>query len=76
MAARDDRDRARTASRSTDEEKRQLLHRLIEVFQFERFIQKAYLGQKMFSIEGLDATVPMLDEIATLGQRRRRRARS
>ena len=53
----------------TEQEKRQLLHRLLEVFVFERFIQKAYLGQKMFSIEGLDATVPMLDEIATLGQR-------
>ncbi len=53
----------------SEEEKRQLLHRLLEVFVFERFIQKAYLGQKMFSIEGLDATVPMLDEIATLGQR-------
>jgi 2-oxoglutarate decarboxylase len=53
----------------SDDEKRQLLHRLLEVFVFERFIQKAYLGQKMFSIEGLDATVPMLDEIATFGQR-------
>ena len=37
--------------------------RLIEVFQFERFLQKAYLGQKMFSIEGLDAVVPMIDEV-------------
>ena len=53
----------------TDEEKRFLLKRLIDVFQFERFIQKAYLGQKMFSVEGLDATVPMLDELATLAQR-------
>ena len=43
-----------------------LLHRLIEVFQFERFLQKAYLGQKMFSIEGLDAVVPMIDELVTL----------
>jgi 2-oxoglutarate decarboxylase len=51
------------------DEKRQLLERLIDVFQFERFIQKAYLGQKMFSVEGLDATVPMLDELATLAQR-------
>ncbi len=50
------------------DEKRSLLHRLIEVFQFERFLQKAYLGQKMFSIEGLDVTVPMLDEIATLAR--------
>ena len=51
------------------DEKRSLLHRLIEVFQFERFIQKAYLGQKMFSIEGLDATVPMIDELATLARK-------
>ena len=51
------------------EEKRALLDRLIEVFQFERFIQKAYLGQKMFSIEGLDAVVPMIDELAMLSER-------
>ena len=50
------------------DEKRALLSRLIEVFQFERFLQKAYLGQKMFSIEGLDVTVPMIDEIATLAR--------
>jgi 2-oxoglutarate decarboxylase len=51
------------------EEKRALLDRLIQVFQFERFIQKAYLGQKMFSIEGLDAVVPMIDELAMLAER-------
>ncbi len=51
------------------DEKRSLLHRLIEVFQFERFLQKAYLGQKMFSIEGVDATVPMIDELATLAKK-------
>ena len=39
------------------------------MFQFERFLQKAYLGQKLFSIEGLDAVVPMIDELVTLGQR-------
>jgi 2-oxoglutarate dehydrogenase E1 component len=52
-----------------DEEKRRLLHRLIDVFQFERFIEKAYLGQKIFTIEGLDAVVPMLDELVTLAHR-------
>ncbi|HEX2129366.1 MAG TPA: multifunctional oxoglutarate decarboxylase/oxoglutarate dehydrogenase thiamine pyrophosphate-binding subunit/dihydrolipoyllysine-residue succinyltransferase subunit [Solirubrobacterales bacterium] len=51
------------------EEKRALLTRLNEVFQFERFLQKAYLGQKVFSVEGLDAVVPMIDEIFTLAQR-------
>jgi 2-oxoglutarate dehydrogenase E1 component len=50
-------------------EKRRLLERLIDVFQFERFLEKAYLGQKMFSIEGLDVVVPMLDEVVTLSHR-------
>ena len=50
------------------DEKRALLRRLIDVFAFERFIQKAYLGQKMFSIEGLDVVVPMID--ALVGQSR------
>jgi multifunctional 2-oxoglutarate metabolism enzyme len=53
----------------TDGEKKRLLDRLIDVFQFERFLEKAYLGQKMFSIEGLDTVVPMLDEAVTLAQR-------
>jgi multifunctional 2-oxoglutarate metabolism enzyme len=51
------------------DEKRRLLLRLIDVFQFERFIEKAYLGQKIFTIEGLDVIVPMLDELVTLAYR-------
>jgi 2-oxoglutarate dehydrogenase E1 component len=51
------------------DEKRRLLLRLIDVFQFERFIEKAYLGQKIFTIEGLDVIVPMLDELVTLAHR-------
>jgi 2-oxoglutarate dehydrogenase E1 component len=53
----------------TGDEKRRLLGRLIDVFEFERFIEKAYLGQKIFTIEGLDAIVPMLDELVTLAYR-------
>ena len=52
-----------------DDEKRRLLERLIDVFEFERFCEKAYLGQKIFTIEGLDAIVPMLDELITLSGR-------
>jgi multifunctional 2-oxoglutarate metabolism enzyme len=52
-----------------EEEKRCLLRRLIDVFEFERFIEKAYLGQKIFTIEGLDVVVPMLDELVTLAYR-------
>src|SRR6185503_7396459 len=40
---------------------KQLLGRLTAVDALERFLHKAYLGQKRFSIEGLDVTVPMLD---------------
>ncbi len=43
------------------EGKKQLLARLTAVEALERFLHKAYLGQKRFSIEGLDMTVPMLD---------------
>jgi multifunctional 2-oxoglutarate metabolism enzyme len=51
------------------DEKKRLLRRLIDVFGFERFLEKAYLGQKIFSIEGLDTVVPMLDELVTLAHR-------
>jgi 2-oxoglutarate dehydrogenase E1 component len=50
----------------TTEEQKALLKRLVEVDAFERFMHKAYLGQKQFSIEGLDMTVPMLDELIQL----------
>jgi len=53
----------------TRDEQRRLHDRLIDVFEFERFIEKAYLGQKMFSIEGLDAIVTMIDELSTLAIR-------
>ncbi|HWH44695.1 MAG TPA: multifunctional oxoglutarate decarboxylase/oxoglutarate dehydrogenase thiamine pyrophosphate-binding subunit/dihydrolipoyllysine-residue succinyltransferase subunit [Thermoleophilaceae bacterium] len=47
-------------------EKRQLLSRLSEVEALESYLHKAFLGKKQFSIEGLDALVPMLDEIIEL----------
>jgi 2-oxoglutarate dehydrogenase E1 component len=45
-----------------DEQKR-LLERLSAVEGFERFLHRAYLGQKRFSIEGLDVMVPVLDQV-------------
>ena len=48
------------------EMKRQLLARLTAVETLERFLHKAYLGQKRFSIEGLDVLVPMLDQTIEL----------
>ncbi len=50
----------------TPEAKRKLLARLSAVETLERFLHKAYLGQKRFSIEGLDTLVPMLDQTIEL----------
>jgi multifunctional 2-oxoglutarate metabolism enzyme len=50
----------------TSAEQLTLLKRLTEVDALERFMHKAYLGQHQFSIEGLDMTVPMLDELIQL----------
>src|SRR5438876_932642 len=41
--------------------KKQLLARLTAVDTLERFLHKAYLGQKRFCVAGLDMTVPRLD---------------
>ena len=48
------------------EERRALLTRLTQVETLERFLGRAYLGQKRFSIEGVDMLVPMLDLVAEL----------
>jgi 2-oxoglutarate dehydrogenase E1 component len=48
------------------EEKKTLLTRLTEVDGLERYLRKAFLGQKQFSVEGLDAMIPMLDEAVVL----------
>jgi 2-oxoglutarate dehydrogenase E1 component len=44
------------------EERRSLLRRLAQVEGFETYLRRAFIGQKQFSIEGLDVLVPMLDE--------------
>ena len=51
---------------STDEHRR-LLQQLTQVEVFEHYLRRAFLGQKQFSIEGLDVLVPMLDEAVELG---------
>ena len=46
----------------TPDEKRRVLERLTAVDGLERFLGRAFVGTKRFSIEGVDALVPMLDE--------------
>jgi len=47
----------------TKEKKAALLKRLSEVEGFEKFLHRTFVGQKRFSIEGVDPLVPMLDEM-------------
>jgi 2-oxoglutarate dehydrogenase E1 component len=44
----------------------EILERLVRVDAFERFLRRTYLGQKTFSIEGVDALVPITDEVIEL----------
>ncbi|HEX2232200.1 MAG TPA: 2-oxo acid dehydrogenase subunit E2, partial [Thermoleophilaceae bacterium] len=48
------------------EARRKLLERLSQVEALETYLHKTFLGKKQFSIEGLDALVPMLDETIEL----------
>ena len=46
----------------TAEERVRLLDRVSRAEGFEQYLRRAFLGQKQFSLEGLDSMVPMLDE--------------
>ncbi|MDX6694199.1 MAG: multifunctional 2-oxoglutarate metabolism enzyme [Blastocatellia bacterium] len=43
--------------------KKQLLRKLTDAEQFERFLHTKYLGQKRFSIEGCETIIPLLDQL-------------
>ncbi|WP_010249283.1 2-oxoglutarate dehydrogenase E1 component [Myroides injenensis] len=44
-----------------NEEKKEILHKLIEAVSFENFLNTKYVGQKRFSLEGLEAAIPAMD---------------
>ena len=48
------------------DERRALLERLSQVEGFEQYLRRSFLGQKQFSLEGLDVMIPMLDETIEL----------
>ncbi|MCX6129784.1 MAG: 2-oxoglutarate dehydrogenase E1 component [Proteobacteria bacterium] len=48
----------------SDLDKRHILRKLTQTEGFERFLQDRYLGQKRFSIEGLDTMLVLLDVLA------------
>lgn len=45
------------------DQRKEVLERLVDVEGFEEFLQKTFVGQKRFSIEGLEVMVPMIDQI-------------
>lgn len=48
------------------ERKAELLEKLAAAESFEQFIHKMYVGQKRFSVEGLESLVPSIDEFVKL----------
>ncbi|HVA30548.1 MAG TPA: 2-oxoglutarate dehydrogenase E1 component [Gaiellaceae bacterium] len=50
----------------SDDERVAVLGRLSQVEGMEQYLRRVFLGQKQFSIEGLDVMVPMLDESIAL----------
>ncbi len=46
-----------------DSTRHRILSRLIQAEEFEHFLQSRFVGQKRFGLEGLESTIPALDEI-------------
>ena len=72
LAPRGDRVGPLPRSRSPTTRSARCSTRLTEVEGLETYLRKAFLGQKQFSIEGLDVLVPMLDEAIQLAAEARR----
>lgn len=51
----------------SSEEKKHILKKLNEALSFESFLHSKYVGQKRFSIEGVDAIIPGLDTLIEKG---------
>ena len=47
----------------TEEDKNRILRKLNEAEAFEEFLQKKYLGQKRFSLEGSEGLIPLFDAV-------------
>ena len=51
----------------SSEEKKHILKKLNEALSFESFLHSKYVGQKRFSVEGVDSIIPGLDALIQLG---------
>ncbi|MBN8583732.1 MAG: multifunctional oxoglutarate decarboxylase/oxoglutarate dehydrogenase thiamine pyrophosphate-binding subunit/dihydrolipoyllysine-residue succinyltransferase subunit [Ignavibacteria bacterium] len=50
----------------TAEEKKHILYKLIQAENFEKFVDKKYIGHKRFSLEGSETIIPVLDMLLSL----------
>lgn len=50
----------------TNEEKKHILYKLIQAENFEKFVDKKYIGHKRFSLEGSETIIPVLDYLLGL----------
>jgi 2-oxoglutarate dehydrogenase E1 component len=53
----------------TDQDRARILDLLIRADVFEQVIQQRYLGSKRFSLEGVTALIPLVDEVLDAGSR-------
>ena len=51
----------------TKDQKKHILHKLNQATVFEQFLQKKFVGQKRFSIEGAESLIPALDVLIENG---------
>jgi len=49
----------------TSDEKKHVLQRLNQAVAFENYLHTKFVGQKRFSLEGLEALIPALDQVIT-----------
>ncbi len=57
---------SRNKTELTPVEKKRVMEKLAEAEAFERHLHTKYVGHKRFSLEGLEATIPLLDELLSL----------
>ncbi len=60
---------SRNKTELTAAEKKRVMEKLAEAEAFERHLHTKYVGHKRFSLEGLEATIPLLDELLSLAAR-------
>ncbi len=58
-----------TDSEVTDKDQQRILDLLIRADVFEQVMQQRYLGSKRFSLEGVTALIPLVDELLDTGSR-------